>query len=240
MAIHAESSLPKRESTGLAGLLRKDWAVFIPRDRFLIALVYLLAHPMVLPSEEAFFWLGIALAGALVLYVPIMHWHQETDRMLSSLPVSRTTVVFSRYLSSVIACGVAGVAWISTGHLLVPLLSPLLDGAGGTPGMWATFEGILTFFTTAGLLITLFLPMYFRFGLGRGATVFMASSLGLFVFATLRWGFFAPGAALETRISALTMTMGPGWVLFLILGGMGVLLTFSSRLSGRWLKRRDL
>ena len=240
MAIHAESALQKRQSTGIAGLLRKDWAVLVPRDRFLIALIYLLAHPMALPSEEAFFWLGIALAGALVMYVPIMEWHQETDRMLSSLPVRRTTVVFARYLSSIIACGVAGVAWISTGHLLVPLLSPLLDGASDMLGMWATFEGLLTYFTTAGLLITLFLPLYFRFGLGRGAMVFMASSLGLFVLVTLRSGLFAPGDALETRISAMTMTMGPGWVLFLILGGMGVLLTFSARLSGRWFKRRDL
>jgi len=240
MAVHAEIGFPERGSTGLAGLLRKDWAVFLPRDRFLIALIFLLAHPMVLPSEEAFFWLGMALAGALVLYVPAMEWHQETDRMLSSLPVRRTTVVFSRYLSSVMACGVAGVAWISTGYLLVPLLSPLLDGAGYSPGMWSTFEGILTFYTTAGLLITLFLPMYFRFGLGRGATVFTASSLVLFVLATLRAGLFAPGAALETRISAMTIAMGPGWVLFLILGGMGVLLTFSARLSGTWFKGRDL
>ena len=79
-----------------------------------------LAHPTVLPNQEAFFWLGIALAGLLSLYVPTMEWHQETDRMLSSLPVRRATMVFSRYLSSIVACGFAAIAWISTGRLLAP------------------------------------------------------------------------------------------------------------------------
>ena len=48
---------------GVKSLLRKDLAVFVPRDRFLVGFFYLLAHPTVLPNEEAFFWLGIALAG---------------------------------------------------------------------------------------------------------------------------------------------------------------------------------
>jgi hypothetical protein len=236
MAIQAEIALPKRAIPVVMGLLRKDLAVFIPRDRFLIALIYLLAHPMVLPTEEAFFWLGMGLAGALALYGPIMEWHQETDRMLSSLPVRRATLVFSRYLSSVLACGFAGVAWISTGRLL----APLLDADRTTPGMWTTFEGILTFFLMAGLLIALFLPLYFRFGIGRGATVFLAMSFALYVLASLPSGLVMPGADVQARISAMAVSMGPGWVLFLILAGMGAALAVSGRLSVRWFERRDL
>ena len=225
-----------RDSPGISSLLRKDVAVFIPRDRLLVALIYLLAHPMVLPFEEAFFWLGIGLAGALALYVPIIEWHQETDRLLSSLPVRRTAVVCSRYLASVIACGVAGIAWVSTGHLL----TPLLDAGRTTPGMWTTFEGILTFFLMALFLISLYLPLYFRFGIGRGAMVFLGSSFALYVLSCLPSGLVIPGEAVEARISAMTESMGAGWVLVLILAGIGVALAVSGGLSVRWFERRDL
>ncbi len=236
MAIQAEIALPKGAIPGVWGLLRKDLAVFIPRDRFLIALIYLLAHPMVLPTEEAFFWLGMSLAGALALYVPIMEWHQETDRMLSSLPVRRATLVFSRYLSSVFACVFAGVAWVSTGRLL----APVLDAGRTTPGMWTTFEGILTFFLIAGLLVALFLPLYFRFGIGQGATVFLGMSFGVYAMASLPSGLVMPGADVQARSSAMTASVGPGWVLFLILAGMGAALAVSARLSVGWFERRDL
>jgi len=240
MTARAESALPRWDFHGISGLLRKDWAVFIPRDRVLVTLIYLLAHPMVLPHEEAFFWLGIGLTGALALYVPIMEWHQETDRMLSSLPVRRATVVISRYISSLIACGVAGVAWISAGHLLAPLLDTLLDGGRAMPGMWTTFEGILTFFAMAGLLIALFLPLYFWFGMGRGVIVYLGMSFVLFVLASLPAGVVMPRAAVQGWISAMTASVGPGWVLFLILVGIGAAMALSGRLSVRWFERRDL
>jgi|GEM_PF-948492 len=240
MTAQAETVKPGRSFHGLSGVLRKDWAVFIPRDRFLVALIYLLAHPMVFPVEEAFFWLGIGLAGALVAYVPTMEWHQETDRMLNSLPVRRATVVFSRYLSSVIACIVAGVAWVSTGHLLAPLLDTLLEGGRATPGMWTTFGGVLTFFLMACLLVSLFLPLYFRLGMGRGTLAFVGLSFGLLVLASLPSGLSLPAAALGTFVETLSTEVGPGWALFVILGGMGAALTFSGRLSVRWFERRDL
>ncbi|MFH1765647.1 MAG: ABC-2 transporter permease [Gemmatimonadota bacterium] len=217
-------------------MLRKDLAVFTLRDRFIVALVYLLALHTALLLEEAFLWLGIGLAGALALYVPIVEWHQETDRMLSSLPVRRATVVFSRYLSSGFAVMIAAVAWVSTGTLL----SPLLNVGSTTPGMWTTFEGILTFLAMAGFLISLFLPLYFRFGLGRGAMAFLGLSFGVYALASLRLGVFAPGEVVKARVSALASSVGPGWVLFLILTGMGAAMAVSGRLSVRWFERRDL
>ena len=236
MFVRVESPRRKWLSPAVSGLLRKDVAVFIPRDRFIVALAYLLAHHSALLSEEAFLWLGISLAGALALYVPIVEWHQETDRMMSSLPVRRAAVVFSRYLSSGIAVMIAAVAWVSTGTLIAPLLRV----GSTTPGMWTTFEGILTFFAMAGLLISLFLPLYFRFGLGRGAVAFLGLSSGLYALASIQLGVFAPGEAVQNRIASLTASVGPGWVLFLILGGMGVTMAVSGRTSMRWFERRDL
>ena len=236
MAIRTEMISSVKGPRGVSSLLRKDLAVFLPRDRVLIVLAYLLAHHTAFRSEEVFLWLGIVLAGALALYVPLVEWHQETDRMLSSLPVRRATVVFSRYLSSCLALVVAGGAWVSSGFLLARLLSPL----GHTPGMWATFPGVITFFLLAGMLLALYLPLYFRFGLGRGAGVFAALGFALYVLASVPLGVFAPGDRLQSWISHLTASIGPGWVLFLILGGLGAAMALSERLSVRWFVRRDL
>jgi len=221
---------------GVLALMRKDVAAFISRDRFLIALVYLLGHPMTLPNEEAFFWLGISLACALALYVPTIEWHQETDRMLSSLPVRRATVVLSRYFSSVMAVGLAGLAWVSSGRLL----APLLDVSATSPGMWTTFDGVLTFFLMAGLIVSLFLPLYFRFGLGRGATLFVGFSAVLYLFASVRLVLVIPGDALRDRVTSLSAAVGPGWVLLLVLLGLGVVVAGSEQVSVRWFERRDL
>jgi len=115
-----------------------------------------------------------------------------------------------------------------------------LAAGPSSQGMWTSFEGVITFFLVAGLLITLFLPLYFRFGLGWGATVFLASALALFALASLPSGVIVPGAALKARVSAMTASIGPGWVLFLILAGLGAALALSGRLSVRWFERRDL
>lgn len=236
MAVHVDPASGLSGLSGVRALFRRDLAVFIPRDRFLVALVYLLAHPTVLPSEEAFFWLGIILAGTLTLYVPIMEWHQETDRMLNSLPVTRATVVLSRYLSSLLACGVAGTAWVSTGNLLAPLFAE----TSSTPALWATPEGWLTFLVVALLLVTLFLPLYFRFGLGRGGLYFLGSGVGLFLLWSVPSGPVAPGGAIRAGFSSMVASIGAGWVLFLVLGGLGAAMALSGRVSTRWFQGRDL
>jgi ABC-type transport system involved in multi-copper enzyme maturation permease subunit len=224
----------------VTGLLRKDLAVFVPRDRLLIGLVYLLGHPMVLPNREAFFWLGVGLAVALVLYVPAIEWHQESERMLSSLPIRRSSVVVSRYLSSILACGLAALAWVSTGRLLSPLLSPLFTDAERTSGIWATFEGVLSYLVVVVSITALFLPLYFRFGLGRGAVLFAGCFLALLAGIELWFGPFLPGHGFEEVLSGWTSSIGPGWVLVLVLVGLGLLVSASGRLSVGFFRRRDL
>jgi hypothetical protein len=221
---------------GVGALLRKDLGVFRTRDRLLVLLIYLLGHPTVLPNQEAFFWLGIGLVGALSLYVPTMEWHQETDHMLSSLPVSRATVVFSRYLASVFACALGAAAWVSTGYLLGPLLAP----EGATAGMWTTLPGITAFISVAILLLCLFLPLYFRFGMGKGAMIFVPSVMVLYLLSAQSRGFLPPATALRDRVAALSVSVGPGWVLLLILLLMAAMVAASGRLSLRWFEKRDL
>ena len=221
---------------GVGALLRKDLVVFRTRDRFLVLLIYLLGHPTVLPNQEAFFWLGIGLVGALSLYVPTVEWHQETDHMLSSLPVSRATVVFSRYLSSVFACAVGAGAWVSTGHLL----GPVLAAEGTIPGMWTTLPGIAAFVFVAILLLSLFLPLYFRFGLGKGAMIFVPSVMGLYLLTSHFRGFAPPATAVRDRVAAFSAAVSPGWGLFLIILLLATMVAASGKLSVRWFENRDL
>ena len=236
MTARTDGLPPRGRVSEVSGLLRKDLAVFIPRDRFLIGLVYLLGHPTVLPSQEAFFWLGMALSGALAMYVPIIEWHQETDRMLSSLPVRRTSLVLTRYLSSILWFVFGGLAWATSGRILGPVLAKGLE----PHMMWTTFEGITTFFLMAGVLITLFLPLYFRFGMGRGLLAFSGLSLGFYGLVSIPSGLFLPAGAIESRVAALTQGVGPGWALAILLVGMGVGMASSGWLSARWFGKRDL
>jgi hypothetical protein len=236
MAIRADSIGGIPHPGGVGALLRKDLAVFRSRDRFLILLIYLLGHPTVLPNEEAFFWLGVGLVGALALYVPAVEWHQETDQMLSSLPVSRATVVFSRYISSIVSCALGAGAWVSTGSLL----GPVLGADGAVPGMWATLPGITAFVSVAILLLSLFLPLYFRYGLGKGAMIFVPSVMGLYLLSIQSRGFAAPATAVRDGVEAFSASVGPGWVLFLILLLLAAMVAASGRLSVRWFEKRDL
>jgi hypothetical protein len=224
----------------VAATLRKDLAVFVPRDRFLVGLVYLLGHPTVLPNQEAFFWLGVGLAAALVVYIPVIEWYQESERMLSSLPIRRSALVLSRYFSSMLACGLSVVAWVCSGRLLSPLLVPLFSGVEPTRALWTTLEGVLALLVVVVTMTALFLPLYFRFGLGRGILLFFGLFLILQIGFALLTRSVSPGKELAGALAVGISSIGPGWVLFGILIGLGCLLAFSERLSVRFYRKRDL
>lgn len=228
----------KMMAPGFANLMKKDLAVFIPRDRFLVGLVFVLAHPMVLPSREAFFWLGVALAAALAAYVPVVEWHQETDRMLSSLPVRRRTIVLARYGSSFLAIAVSAVAWLSAGWILDAFMSTqdeLAFGAG-----WGTVPGVLTYGVMAGVLVSLFLPLYFRFAMGKAVVFFTGLCLGSYALAAVRLGLFPPATRLEGVFLEWTQAMGPGWVLVGSLALLAAVVAASGTSAVRGFRSRDL
>ena len=221
--------------------------VFWFRGALLVFGVDVLASFQTVFVDEAFFLLNVALAGGLALYVPVIEWYQESDKMLHSLPVSRSAVVITRYVIAVMAGGIAGLAWCATGRLLLPFL----DAQRATPAMWMTLDGILTFVVSTGLLFALFLPLYFRLGMGKGALGFMASSLILLAvgYGTRGLGvgsgghgtlpFPAPSGLIRMRISGLLGEMGVAGALTTILLGTALLLGLSLWLSKRWYERRE-
>lgn len=231
----------------LASLLRKDWLVFTPRHRMFVLAVFVLAALQTLPSDEAFFILGVAFAGTLSIYVPVIEWFQETDPMLHSLPVRRGTVVLARYLMAIAAGGVAGVAWTTTGRLLLPIL----DAGRTAPGMWMTLDGALTFLVAVGLLVSFFLPLYFRFGMGKGALAFLGMSVGLLALgygtAGLAGGparphtvgLLPPSTLIQARVAALMGSLGPAGTLTVLLVGIAAIYGASLKLSQRWFETQE-
>jgi hypothetical protein len=240
--------------TPLAQLLRKDLAVFIPRDRWLFSLIFLLATVQTFLHDEAFFWLCVALAGALVAVVPVIEWRLETDRLLGSLPVSPPAIVKARYISAALTGLFAALAWTVTGRLLAPVLAP--DRA--MPGMWTTLEGVLTFLLVVGVLVALFLPLHFRFGLGRGAGFFSIACVALLALASLLPGSGAPvgpqaGAVTDLRaiiappsqpvrsaVAQVLESLGPVGAIGTLVGGVTAIWLLSIGVSVHWFQRRDL
>jgi hypothetical protein len=132
------------------------------------------------------------------------------------------------------------VAWISTGLLLAPPLASLLEHAEGVPRVWISFESALAFFFVTHTLVALFLPLYFRLGLGRAALLFFGlCPLFLFLVAFFS-GHMMIGQAVLAWLHTLRGSVGAGWVLFIVLGITGVFLTLSGGVSCRVFVNRDL
>ncbi|MGW8264756.1 MAG: ABC-2 transporter permease [Longimicrobiales bacterium] len=236
-------------------LLRMEWAVFHLWGRIAVFGCFVLAALQVVYVDELYLLLGVLLAATLAVYVPVVEWFQETDPMLHSLPIDRDAVVLARYLVAALAGTVAGIIWNAAGRILMPLLR----AGGEDPAMWMTMEGGLTFVLAVGLMAILFLPLYFRMGMGRGAVAFLGLSLGLFFLAYgtsgLAWGpasglagsealaggfpLVPPSALIRSRVSALLGNMGLAGTLSLILVLLAAAFYASIRLSQRWYRRRE-
>ena len=137
---------------------------------WLIGLIYLLmvVQFVVFGHDAPLFLASVALAMSLVASVLVVEWRVDGDRFVCSLPVSRSTVVRGRCLSMLAAGAVSFAVWASGG-----LVGDALVGhaGSGTP-LWATFEGVVGFCLVIVGLATLFMPCYFRFGIGKGSAVF--------------------------------------------------------------------
>lgn len=236
-------------------MLRKDLAVFTLRNRLLVLGAFFLAALQTVGMGEVYFFVGLMLASALAVFVPVVEWFHTTDSLLHSLPVRRSTVVLARYLSTVLAGCAAFVAWVCVGWMLRPILVPEAPG----PAMWMSLQGALTFLGAFGLLTAFFLPLYFGVGIGRAALAFFGLmpllALAGYASAGVAWGPTAGGAVarqaagapivlpsslISARISSLVATVGPGWALVAIALGMGSILALSGRLALRWFRRREL
>ena len=199
---------------------------------------------------------NVILTFVLVLGIPIIDDIYRTDPLFGSLPLRRSDVVKARYLSSggIILGGL--FLLLGTGHFLGFLfptdnvnLGPILGG-----------RAAVAFLILAALLVSFFLPFYFRLGLGRAIFAFMGTFLGILILASgavkiiaLSSGqsvvdllglerdfWFSPSTPLVEGIRAGQNALGlPLFALILIAVFSGIIF-LSLRLSISFFNQRDL
>ena len=203
----------------------------------------------------AFLMVQVVLTFLLAMVQPVVEDRFGLGSFLNSLPVSREDVVKAKYLCTgvLVLAGLAvfmavpsGLGWLvhSPHAKTAPLLAP---------------AGLLSFLLPLALLELLYLPFYFRHGLGRSLWFFLVSVLvlGAIVPGALRViaGLagrplaeifpvdreilavpYKPLLPLAKRLQAALGTAGLSAACLLVLTGLTWL---SLRLSIRFYKRRE-
>lgn len=212
-----------------------------------VALLYLLTAVSVSRSGRAFFWLGICLVAALVATVPALEWRFEAERFVCSLPVARATVVRARVAAALLGAGVGLALWLASGFAFEAVLSRPASFATS----WASLEGILAFCLSAVVGIALFLPCYFRYGLGKGSGVFALLAIALAgAIVTIApvvigagagaWQPADPTEVLRRIVAGGRARIGAPGTALVAIAGCVVLVWASTRLSSAFYRRREL
>jgi len=159
-------------------LCQKD--VLITRVFWIPALFsYIVISTAFFEGGLLFIFVNAVLTFSLVFSILIIDDKYRVEPFFISLPLKRRKVVYARYLSSGFIILLGLVLYFFTSFLLDlfiptdrvdfrPLLSP---------------EGAAVFLIPAGLLTLVFLPMYFRLGLGKALLFFpavMMAGTGIF------------------------------------------------------------
>lgn len=154
------------------------WKDLVMARWFLVAaipvyVVQLLALAAVPP---AFALLTLFGAGFFAIISVGVEEGQRTEALWASLPVGRDTIVWGRYLTTVLGLTFAiALSW-AVGRFL-PGLFPA-EGAPAPPlppGAYAAIACVVL------VTVALFLPCYFRLGAGPGVQAFMALVVGLLI-----------------------------------------------------------
>jgi hypothetical protein len=187
-------------------------------------------------SPELFFGMNAALAWAYTVILIIVDWTQDADRFVASLPVSREDVVKGRYAGALGAAAVATVLYALYGRVLLAVATGRLRDRWADASGWESPLALLAFFLTVWLVSAAYLPFYFRWGLAKGAWLFVASlaPLGVVVVWLLQ-GWPSPGGL---ALPATTAGLAAAIVGFLAVAA--ALGWASLRLSVRFYAGRDL
>jgi hypothetical protein len=222
-------------------LCRKDFIAC--RWFWLLALVvYFLYGVISIKQDVAFMAVGVALILGLVTLILVVEDRYRTEIFFCSLPLRRSTIVRSRYLLSGFLVLFGGLLVFGYNHLLNSLFRINAPGINAHP--LSTLEGLSGFVTLDAFLICLFYPLYFRYGLAKGAFLLTVILLGILIttigITALLSSWIHTGGLLTLRsLAQVKDLLGPP--LFL-LGAVALNLAIvflSIRLSIRFYDQRD-
>lgn len=208
-------------------LCRKD--VLITRVFWIPALfAYIVISTAFYERGLIFIFVNAALTFSMVFSILIIDDKYRVEPFFISLPLKRRKVVYARYLSSGFIIFLGLLFYFFTSFLLdsfipidivdfMPLISP---------------EGAAVFLIPAVLLTLIFLPMYFRLGLGKALLFFPAvimAGTGIF------W-ILLPGV---NKLEKLYNTFGEPLTIFIAVLALLSLVFASIIISIRFYSRKE-
>jgi hypothetical protein len=212
--------------------------------------VYVLYAATAYESVLSLFVLNIAVTIALILVPIIIQDKYRIENLVAFLPPARYKVVAARYVVAVLALGVG----LALQYGLGAVLSVWLQRSGFRT--LCALETIFVFCFVPLAFVSLFLPCWFRFGLGRGAFFFLALSTAIVVIASgplLATGWLSskggfvmtremtqyPEQGLLAFIRHIAATGGAGWFWTGIISSQVLLFAGSLALSIWFFEQRD-
>ncbi len=197
-----------------------------------------------------------ALSVYATLSVTLIYEDQNrTETLYASLPLQRRTIVRGRYLlAGLIIIGGAAVVFGSAALTLALFKTPAYEKALSP---LLSVDGIGGFLFTAVFILAVYLPLYYRFGLGRGNVIYLGVLFGLlFVAAGLERiasgalriipplftaGFLKePGRGMIDLVGSAREELGPFLFCLFGLGLSALLAMLSLRVSIRFYERKEL
>jgi len=209
-------------------LCRKD--VLITRVFWIPALfAYIVISTAFYERGLIFIFVNAVLTFSMVFSILIIDDKYRVEPFFISLPLKRRKVVYARYLSSGFIIFLGLLFYFFTSFLLdsfipidivdfMPLISP---------------EGAAVFLIPVGLLTLIFLPMYFRLGLGKALLFF---PVVIMVGAGVFW-ILLPGV---NKLEKLYNTFGEPLTIFIAFLALFSLVFASIIISIRFYSRKEL
>jgi len=230
----------------MLSLIYKDLRVGLP---FLVVLVVMFVLGSVgAVRAPVFFWVSLVFAATLMLGLSQMDWRHGADRFVHSLPVSRTLVVYSRYVSALLG----GALTLTIAGTAGMLRGMALDTVGLAWPRMVAADVALAWVMLFAALVALYLPCYFRWGHGKGYIIgALAIAGGVIaggfiqqvvdrgdVAARLPQGLVGSAGALPQGLVVSSVVdaaarFGVPLTAVLVLGASGILLLVSARLAAR-------
>jgi len=171
----------------------------------------------------------------------------KAHAVFCSLPLSRRSVVWGRYFSSFAIVLIGAALCYGYGRLLNAVTEPV----GVVDGVVMLNRGMPVLLGASLLLLSVFLPFYFRFGILRGAVFFgLAALAGAVVFVGIRALSQPLDAAIRrvggvwegllAGLAAARNGLGPAAFLAAAVAVAAGLATLSIFLSVRYYRKREL
>ncbi|MCX6564902.1 MAG: ABC-2 transporter permease [Candidatus Aminicenantes bacterium] len=186
----------------------------------------------------------VVIAGLAIVF--FLEDRDKTEILTLSLPVKRSAIVGARHLLGALFLAVCGGIVFGVIAPLGTVIRSRSDAAGLSRLL--SIEAAVLFFVITLFFLALYLPLYHRFGFGRGTIVFLIAGIALVSLGAA--GLFAilpaapaPGRELGTAVigSVRAIRSSLGTPLFLLSAVAVVVVPFaiSLRLSLRFYARRE-